>query len=366
MGRPKLRVGIIGTGMIALQGHLPGWRLLPDDVEVAALADVLQARAALVARKEGIPAAYGDWRAMLREQDLDIVSVCTPNAYHKVQTVAALKAGAHVLCEKPAATCRADAEAMFAAAKAARRHLFVGQSARFISWGMAAKEIVDSGRLGEIYFVEAHALRRRGIPNWGQFHMKAHSGGGPVLDMGVHLLDMIFWLLGNPRVRSVTGVAVTKLGNRDEKLVTSLAESGAFEGVRLPRPYRSRDFDVEDLAAGFIRLAGGAAVSFRLSWAANIPQNDEATTLMGTEGGLVLDPLTLVTNVGRYQATTALKLPPDEHGWFTGQRREAAHFVRVIRGEEKLAVRREEVLNVMSVLDALYQSARTGREVRPG
>jgi predicted dehydrogenase len=362
----KLRAGVIGTGMIAVKGHIPGCKELPQDIELVSVADVLEERARLVAKREGIPRAYGDWRRMLRENALDIVYVCTPNAYHKDQSIAALQAGAHVMCEKPAATCRADAEAMFDAAKAARRLLFIGQSARFISWGRAAKEIVDAGRLGELYVADACDMRRRGVPTWGQFHMKAHSAGGPVLDMGVHLIDMVYWLFGNPRVRSVSAAAFTKLGNQDEKLVTSLAESGAFQGVLTARPYRSRDFDVEDLATGFIRLAGGAAVTFRLAWAANIPENIDAMSVLGTKGGLLINPLTFVTNLGRYQANVTPKLPADEHGWFSAHRRQTAHFVRAIRGEEELIVKREEVLNVMATLDAIYASARTGREIRLG
>jgi len=366
MTQKKLRVGFIGTGMIALQGHIPGWKMLKHDAEIVGVADILEDRARLVAKQEDIPYPYGDWRKMLKDLGLDVVYVCTPNSYHKEQTIAALRAGAHVVCEKPAATCRADAEAMFDAAKAARRHLFIGQSARFISWGQAAKEIVESGRLGEVYFADGHAMRRRGVPTWGQFHMKRHSGGGVIYDLGVHLVDMVFWLLGNPRVRSVSGVAYTKIANQREDVVTSFEESGAFEGVKMPRPYQSRDFDVEDLAAGFVRFAGGAAFSLRLSWAANIPDNTEASSLLGTKGGLTWTPLALVSNVGRYQANTALKLPPDKYGWFTAHRRQAAHFLRVVRGDEPLIVKREEVLNVLGTLDAVYESARTGREVRPG
>jgi predicted dehydrogenase len=364
MASKKLRVGVIGTGMISLQGHIPGWKGLREDAEIVAVADILEDRAKQVARQEGIPNAYGDWRKMLRDQAFDVVVVATPNSYHREQTLAALKAGAHVCCEKPAATSCADAKTMFDAAKAAKRHLFIGQSARFISWGRAAKELADSGRLGDLYFAEGHALRRRGIPTWGQFHMKKHSGGGVVYDLGVHLVDMVFWLFGNPRVRTVSAAAYSKIGSQHEDLVTSFQESGAFEGVKMPRPYDARDFNVEDYAAGFVRFAGGASFSLRLSWAANIPENVESTSVLGTKGGLIVNPTTLVSNLGRYQANTTLKIPPDEHGWFTAHRRQAAHFLRVIRGEEPLLVKPAEVLNVLRTLDALYESARKGREVR--
>lgn len=364
MAQEKLRIGIIGTGMIATSGHIPAWKDLPEDVEIAGVADILADRAELIARREGIPHAYGDWEKMLAELDLDIVSVCTPNAYHKAQAVAALQAGAHVLCEKPVATSYADAVEMFAAAAAAGRTLMVGQSSRFRNRAAAAKEIVDAGRLGEIYFAETYFLRRRGVPKWGQFHMKEHSGGGPIYDLGVHAIDLLYWLMGGPKVLAVSGATYTKLANQDEHLAESLADSGAFVGVLTPRPYDAKDYDVEDMAAGFIRLEGGATVAFKTSWAANVPKNTGATMLLGTAGGLVLEPLTLVANMGSYQVNVEAKVPDDEHGPFSGHWGETAHLVQVIRGQAELIVKPAEVLSVIRTLDALYQSAAEGREIQ--
>jgi predicted dehydrogenase len=193
--------------------------------------------------------------------------------------------------------------------------------------------------------------------------MKEHSAGGPVYDLGVHAIDLLFWLMGNPRAVAVSGATYTKFGNRDEGLATSLADSGAPLGVLTPRPYSHRDFNVEDMAAGFIRLAGGATVAFKTSWAANVPQNVGGTMILGTEGGLVLDPLTLVTNLGSYPVNVAPQVPAGRKVDFSGHWEEAEHFVQVIRGEADLLVKREEVLNVIRTLDALYQSASEGREV---
>lgn len=360
----KLRVGLIGTGMIATQAHIPAWKALADEAEIVGCADILEDRAKEVAEREGIPNAFGDWEKMLRDMSFDVVVVTTPNAYHAPQSIAALQAGAHVICEKPAAANHEEAVAMYAAAERAGRNLMIGQSARFMLRSRAAKEIIDSGRLGEIYFAETTSMRRRGIPKWGQFHIKKHSIGGPVLDLGVHAIDLLYYLMGNPPLESVSGAAYTKIGNRDEQILTSDADSGAFSGVRSRRVYDWRDFDVEDMAAGFIRLKGGVAIQLKTSWAANIPKNTGETLILGSEAGLVLDPLTLVTNVGSCQANIDAQIPDEPHGWVSGHYRETAHFVRVLQGKEELIVKRDEVLNVMKTLDALYRSAAEGREVR--
>lgn len=194
--------------------------------------------------------------------------------------------------------------------------------------------------------------------------MKEHSGAGPVYDLGVHAIDRLFWLMGNPQVQAVTSMTYTKFGSRDEGLATSLADSGAPLGVLTPRPYDYHEFDVEDMAAGFIRLENDATVAFKTSWAANVPQNMGQTMILGTEGGMVLDPLTLVTNMGSYQVNVTPQVPSDRAVEFSGHWEQTEHFIKVLRGEEELLVKKEEVLNVMKTLDALYQSAEEGREIR--
>ena len=364
MAQKKFRVAIIGAGMIANAGHIPAWKNIGQDIEIVAIADQTEARARLTAEKESIPRVYTDYQKMLDEMAPDIVSICTPNVYHREHSVAALQAGAHAFCEKPVAARYDDALAMFNAAEEAGRRLFVSQTVRFSSRSFAVKEIVDDGRLGEMYYAETFYLRRRGIPSWGQFHMNDHSAAGPLYDIGVHALDKIFWLMGNPRVVAASGVTFTKIGNRDEGLVTSLADSGAPLGVLLPRKYNYREFDVEDMAAGFIRLEHGAVIAFKVSWAANVPENAGGNMILGTEGGLTFDPPVLITNMGRYQTDVSPKVPPDPDIPFYGHWLAAAHFVRVLRGEEEQIVKKEEVLNVMKGLDALYRSAEEGREVR--
>ena len=364
MPKELFKVAVIGAGMIANAGHLPAWKNLKDDVEVVGIADVEEDRAQQTAKRHGVPHAYQSWEKMLKELKPDIVSVTTPNMHHYEPTIGALKAGAHVLCEKPITTTYANAVSMYDTAKAAGRILMVGQSARFSNANLAAKEYASAGLLGEMYYGETVSMRRRGVPTWGVFHLKSQSGGGPIYDLGVHALDALLWIMGSPKAVSVSGIAVTKLANQDEGLVTSLSASGAPLGVYNPRPYDYREFDVEDMAAGFIRLENGAAVSFKVSWAANIPADGVGPTfILGTKGGLRLRPFTLVGATGRYQSDTTPVLNPDPNVPFFGHWRETEHFIKVIRGEEELMVKREEVLNVIRVLEGLYQSAAQGREI---
>lgn len=364
MPKELLKVAVIGTGMIAAAGHLPAWKNLKNDVEVVAVADKEGDRAEGTAERNGIKRHYKDWRKMLAEVKPDIVSICTPNMHHKEPTIGALKAGAHVLCEKPICTSYADAFEMYETARAAGRMLMVGQSSRFSNSAIMAKNIVKSGLLGEMYYAETAAMRRRGVPTWGVFHLKEQSGGGPIYDLGVHSLDTLVWIMGNPKAVAVSGVATSKIANQDEGLYTSLSASGAPLGVYYPRPYDWREFDVEDFASGYIRLENNAVIGFKACWAANILPEVGNTFIVGTKAGLRMRPLTIIGSTARYQSDTNPVVDADPNVPFFGHWRETEHFVKAIRGEEELIVKREEVLNVIRMLEGLYTSSREGKEIR--
>ena len=359
----QYKVAVIGTGMIANAGHIPAWLDLAPEVEIVGVYNHTLAKAQQTAQRHGIAQAYDDCGRMLDELHPDIVSVCTPNVSHRAYTEAALRAGAHVFCEKPVAASHADAVAMFAAATAAGRHLFVTQTGRFSGANSAAKELADSGQLGEMYYAETSAFRRRGVPTWGRFHMRGDSGGGPLYDIGVHALDALLWIMGNPKVVAATGMTYTKLADQREDLVTSLADSGAPIGVFEPRTYDTGEYDVEDMAAGFLRLENDATISIRASWAANVPDGTGGTLIMGTKGGLSFNPLTFIGTLGRYQVDATPKIPPDSAVPFSGHWKATAHFIDVLEGRTQLLVGKEEVLNVMAALDGVYRSAAEKREI---
>lgn len=367
MSTRKLRIAVIGSGTIANAAHIPAWRDQPG-VEIVGVADTVPENAHGTAGRHDIAYASECAEKMLAELRPDAVSVCSPAGCHKEHTIAALRAGAHVLCEKPLALTAADAAEMFDEAEKANRILLAGQSMRFYNQIAAAKEFADLGELGEIYYADAARLRRRGVPMHGTFHKKSVSRGGVLYDLGVHILDTLLWIMGNSAVVAATGVTYTKLANRNEDIITSPVESGAFAGIFNGQSYDCRDFDVEDLAAAFLRLQSGATITLRVSWAANVPDNAGGVWIMGTQGGLWFDPrvldLRLVKNLGRYQVdvTPKLLLPQPNHPFYAHWK-EIAHFVRAIRGDEEVCVKREEVLNVTRTLEAIYKSAAEGREI---
>lgn len=362
MTSAKRKVAIIGSGMIANAGHIPAWKNLSSDVDIVAAASLHLRSAQETAARHGIPAAYDDPQRMLDEVQPDIVSVCTPNASHKTWAVAALQAGAHVFCEKPVAVSFAEAQEMYTAAIAANRLLYVTQTARFGAETRAAKEVVDSGRLGKVYYAEISAIRRRGIPRWGYFHMSEYNAGGPLYDLGVHIIDALFWILGNPAVKSVSGMTYSMIGRQENDLVASLAESGAPAGVFTPRPYKPSEFDVEDLAAGYIRLENGTSILMRTSWAVNLPENFNML-IAGSGAGLQTNPLRVYEQAGGYQTNTEIKIPPDPNIPFYGHWPAAQNMLAAIRGQEEPLVKEAEVLNVIRVIEGLYRSAEEQREV---
>jgi predicted dehydrogenase len=338
------RAAVIGAGWIAEHCHLPGYRRA--GVEVAAVADLVEERAAAMAAAFGARAVYADWREMLREEKPDLVSVCLPNVFHHEAVMAALAAGAHVLCEKPLATSLAQAEEMFEAARKRRLLLMAEQNVRFRKANQVIKERLAAGELGEVYHAEAVYIRRLGIPNWGSFTMKRFSAGGALLDIGVHVVDLALWFMDNPRPVTVSAQTEMRFGRRPE---IAAARHGAWNPDL---------FDVEDFATAFVRFQGGATLYLQTSWASHIEQSREYVRLLGTEAGVVNDPPAFYRLREGRPEDEPLDIPRMS-GWLES----VQHFVDAAAGRVECAVKPEETLNAQRILDAAYASAARGREV---
>lgn len=362
----KVRVAVIGAGFVATKGHLPALARNPD-TEVVALVDVNATRAADVARAFGIPAAYTDYVEMLRQVAPDLVIVGTPNLYHAPVSVDALNAGAHVLCEKPMALTVADAQVMADAARRNNRLLTIGVHNRFRPEAEFLKRIIDNGQLGRVYYAKVSLFRRRGIPGFGSwFTNKDLAGGGAIMDIGVHMVDLALWLMGSPTPVSVMGVTYAEFGPRARAL-------GGWGVDAPPAGASTADgrFDVDDLAAGMVRFDNGATLMVDISWAGYSP-SEEHLHLLGTEGGAEIHgadrqaptqtPLKLYHDyMGRPTETLPVFPPlPASEGSMVQQ---LDTLISAIRHGTPLRVTPEQVVVVTAILESLQESARLGRSV---
>jgi len=345
MSGKTLRIGVIGTGGIARNRHIPGYQRL-DDVEIVALCDIAPGLAAKVGDEIGVEQTFTDAREMFDKVDLDAVSVCTPNVAHKEMTLLALEAGCHVLCEKPIAMDVAEGQAMVDKAKAADRILQIGLHYRFTSEAQTVKRFVEAGELGDIYYGESTYFRRRGIPSWGVFTQKRLQGGGAMIDIGVHVLDHTLWLMGNPKPVSVFGNTYAALGNQD----------GLFSPWG---PWDTKKFDVDDMAIALIRFENNATLMLRACWAGHIEKTFEEMRLMGTRGGAFIKPLGIYQDKHGVMVDITPKDLPKVEPHF----QEIAHFCACIRDEAQCIVVPEQVLDVQRIIDAIYASSDSGHEV---
>lgn len=363
---PAYRVCIIGTGMIANSAHIPAYRHLPDDFEIAGVCDIRPAAARETAERLGLSTWYEDPDRMLAECTPDLVSVCTPNLFHKPMTLKALASGAHVICEKPVALRYADAVEMYAAADRAGKILFANQSMRFRNDFMAAKQMIDQGMLGDVYFAEFTRVRRRGVPRWGMFHMAGMNGGGAFCDIGVHFLDALNWMMGNPHFLAASGSAKAVISHLPQDVPPLLADSGAYAGVFTPRPYDPAEFSVEELATGQLRFDNGFSCLFKVAWALNQPEQFNIR-LAGAKAGLDIPEMKLYGTESGFLTDVAPRVideTPYQKEAFSGHFHLFDNVLAVLRGKGEAVVRREEILNISAAIEAFYQSAETGREVR--
>lgn len=353
-----LKIGIIGCGGIANGKHLPSLSQL-SEVQLVAFCDIVEERAVKAAAEYGSPGAkvYTDYQKLLQESDVDVIHVCTPNDSHAEITVASLESGRHVMCEKPMAKTAAQARSMLDAAKRTGKKLSIAYQNRFRSDSLYLKELCENGELGEIYLGKALALRRRAVPTWGVFLDEEKQGGGPLIDIGTHALDLTLWLMDNYEPKSVTGSVFHKLGNRANA-------ANAFG------PWDPEQFKVEDSAFGFITMKNGATIILESSWALNVVEFGEAKTLLcGTEGGADMTN-GLRINGERLSRLYETKVDLNAGGvaFFEGKKetdatREARAWVEAILEDKEPLVKPEQALVVTEILEAIYESARTGKTV---
>ncbi|MGQ9631223.1 MAG: Gfo/Idh/MocA family protein [bacterium] len=354
MGK-DLRVGVLGGGTIA-GFHIESYQRC-EGVSVVAVSDVVEDRARSLAERYKIPKFFKDYRDILKISDVDAVSVCTPNFLHCEMTVAALRAGKHVLCEKPMAMNAREGQKMCDEAKRAGKILMMGFCNRFRPESMALKKLIESGRLGEIYHSQVFAMRRRGIPGLGSwFTTKSKSGGGPLIDIGVHMLDLTLWLIGWPKPKRVSATTYSKFGGRDD--YTCIGMWG------IPEP--GGPFDVEDYVSAFIRFENNTTMHLECSWAANIGSDRMGSTILGDEGGADISlgkPLQLYGQSDGFLTDTTPHYPTAGINIY---HEEAAHFVECVReGKEPMATGPQGLI-VQKVIDAIYRSSEEGREVDVG
>ena len=343
----KVGIGIIGSGGIAQNAHMPGYAEVSDLCEIVAVADSNEQVAREAAEKFGVKHVYTDYTELLKMEEVDAVSVCTPNYLHMDPTIRAFEAGKHVLCEKPIAMNAEEAKRMVDAGSKARKKFQVGYNLRFSPQHQLLKTYVDAGELGQIYYARAQAMRRRGIPGWGVFIDKSKQGGGPLIDIGVHILDLTLWLMGHPKPIAASGITYAKFGRRGDVV--------GFLGQ-----WDYKNFTVEDFAAALIRFDNGATIVLESSFVANIPEDLFTSTLCGTEGGAVTSPLTIVQEKHRSLQTFEPKIPQKE---VNSHHAEVKHFVECIVNDDKPLVTGEHGLAVAQIMDAIYRSSELGREV---
>jgi len=344
----KLRCGVIGLGVG--RHHVEGYRSHPN-AEVVALADPDEGRLKEIGDHFGLGSAgwYTDAEVMLKNEELDVVSVVTPNKFHKPLTVAAFKAGCHVLCEKPMALNAAEAKTMIAAGKKASKRLMINFSYRFTEQAWALKQQVDSGVLGDVYYASTIWHRRRGLPGFGgHFTTKALSGGGPLIDLGVHRIDLALWLMGHPQPEWV-------IGNTCAPIATRLSKE------------MKKHFDVEDFAAGHVRFANGVTMNVEASWASNRAENEfMETRLYGTQGGLVQRNLeeTYKFEAELFVEQNGCQYDMKLHPPIPSPKSSMYHFIDCIVKNEPHIATGEEGLIVQELLDALYLSAEKGKPMQ--
>lgn len=346
MIKDKIRIGIIGAGNIAQNAHLPSYLKL-NDVEITAVCDVNEMRVKEVSNKYGIKHAFTDYRDLLSIGEIDAVSICTGNNFHQPIAVAAANAGKHILCEKPMAMNVEEAKSMLDAKEKNNIIFMMGFVNRFRADSKVIKTFYDAGKFGEIYSAKAVLLRRRGTP-LGWFTNLSKSGGGPVIDIGVHAIDLAWYLMGKPKPVSVSAVTYHKFGDYKTKGVSRWV---AFDTEDIV-------FETEDSASGLIRFENGASMIFEVSWAINTKSEGMHTQIFGSKAGARTSPLVIYGEEENYLLDSEPVV--EEENAFDN---EISHFIDCIREGKQPIASAEDGYFVQKMLNGIYDSAKLGKEI---
>lgn len=356
-GSSSLKIGVIGCGAGIF--HLEGYEREPR-ATVVALAGLDTDRCQSLAKQFGIPMVFGDYRELLAVRDIDAVSIAVPNHLHMPVAIAALEAGKHVLIEKPLARTAEEGQRMVQASHKAERVLAVAFNRRYRDDMMLVHDHVARGGFGRIYHAEAFWMRRAGIPGLGTwFTSKEHAGGGPLIDLGVHVLDMAMYAMGNPRVTRVSAATYAEIGPQGK---------GNFRSSKqISRAPGTGGYEVEDFATAFLRMEDGATLSLKVCWAAYTSAEDDfGITLMGSKGGCEIYSR-------NYALTGTLKVFGDFEGVASdseprliernGHAEVIRRFVDSIVDGAPVTPNGEEGVDRARLVDAIYRSAAEGKEI---
>ncbi|MBR5859586.1 MAG: Gfo/Idh/MocA family oxidoreductase [Clostridia bacterium] len=343
----KLKIGVVGAGNIAKNAHLPAYKNCSNCKPVA-ICDLDYERAKRVAAMYEIPEVYASAEEMIAKADIDAVDICTWNNAHCPVLIAAANAGKHVICEKPLAMSLSDALLMEKAVKENNIIFMLAVPSRFGYANMYLRDMYDRGELGDVYYAKTSYVRRRGTP-LGWFTDKKTSGGGPIIDIGVHRIDAAWYLMGSPKPTRVSANVFTKIGDYQTKGV------GRWHGISAP----DNQFDTEDSGAGVIHFENGASMVFEASWAINAPDKSE-TLICGTKAGASVEPLVIYGERNEYLSDDTVTVSSANDKF----KLELEHFADcVLRGDHNTRYPIEQAVDMQRMLQAIYDSAEQGREI---
>ncbi|MEG1441230.1 MAG: Gfo/Idh/MocA family oxidoreductase [Oscillospiraceae bacterium] len=347
----KIRVGIVGAGSIS-ELHLKGYNKL-DNVEIVAVCDINEERAKEYSEKNGISGVYTDYNEMIKNSDLDAIDITAWNNAHCGAAIAGLHAGLNVLCEKPMALNADEALAMEKAAKESGKLLMIGFVRRFGTNTEIAKTFIDNNDLGDIYYIKTKCIRRVGNP-CGWFSNKELSGGGPLIDLGVHMIDLARYLMGKPKAISVYGATFNNIGPRNN-----------IKNFARYYPKDKNEFsNVEDFATAMVRFDNGAILNVEVSFSAHIKEDEISLDIFGSKSGMKFEPsLEIYTEKYDRLVDVTPVITEDADAFSANFENEIAHFVDCIENKKESINPPEDGVELMKILDAIYKSAELKKEI---